>query len=341
VSSGIEPVFAYAYTRKVLQPDGSKIEEEVVDHAVQLYRDMFGADAPLPDYFVSAQTLSPQAHVRMQAAAQKWVDSSISKTINCPEDISFDDFRDVYLAAWDSGCKGCTTYRPNAITGSVLSVEPAPKKEDVPGAAIAGAAAPAAEARPATLDQPMPRADILAGQTYKLKWAGNAYYITVNDIADAQGRRRPFEVFINTKNIEAQSWIAALTLMISAVFRRGGDVSFVAEELKGVFDARGGEWVPGKGYVKSLVAAIGDILERHMQAIGFLEPQVSPEENGVAVRATFNAVFGTGNPTASTVSAGVMLAAPPRGAICPSCAEPTLIKSSGCDQCSCGYSKCS
>ena len=116
VSSGIEPVFAYAYTRKVLQKDGSRTEEEVVDYAVQMWRDKFG-DKELPDYFVNAQTLAPLDHVRMQAAAQKWVDSSISKTINCPEDIAFDDFKEVYMEAWDSGCKGCTTYRPNDVTG--------------------------------------------------------------------------------------------------------------------------------------------------------------------------------------------------------------------------------
>ncbi|MGB0169946.1 MAG: adenosylcobalamin-dependent ribonucleoside-diphosphate reductase, partial [Paracoccaceae bacterium] len=121
VSSGIEPVFAYAYTRKVLQKDGSRSEEEVVDYAVQMWRDKFG-DADLPDYFVNAQTLAPKDHVKMQAAAQKWVDSSISKTINCPEDISFEAFKEVYSAAYESGCKGCTTYRPNAVTGSVLSV---------------------------------------------------------------------------------------------------------------------------------------------------------------------------------------------------------------------------
>uniref|UniRef100_UPI00356572C3 adenosylcobalamin-dependent ribonucleoside-diphosphate reductase n=1 Tax=Puniceibacterium confluentis TaxID=1958944 RepID=UPI00356572C3 len=121
VSSGIEPVFAYAYTRKVLQKDGTRTEEEVVDYAVRMWREKFG-DRELPEYFVNAQTLAPLDHVRMQAAAQKWVDSSISKTINCPEDISFEDFKEVYLSAWDSGCKGCTTYRPNDVTGSVLSV---------------------------------------------------------------------------------------------------------------------------------------------------------------------------------------------------------------------------
>jgi ribonucleoside-diphosphate reductase alpha chain len=112
VSSGIEPVFAYAYTRKVLQKDGSRSEEEVVDYAVRLWRETFG-DRALPDHFANAQTLAPLDHVRMQAAAQKWVDSSISKTINCPEDISFEAFKDVYMQAWDTGCKGCTTYRPN------------------------------------------------------------------------------------------------------------------------------------------------------------------------------------------------------------------------------------
>ena len=94
VSSGIEPVFAFAYTRKVLQKDGTKTEEEVVDYAVQMWRERFG-DAALPEHFVNAQTLQPMDHVKMQAAAQKWVDSSISKTINCAEDIGFEAFKDV------------------------------------------------------------------------------------------------------------------------------------------------------------------------------------------------------------------------------------------------------
>ena len=121
VSSGIEPVFAYSYTRKVLQKDGSRTEEEVVDYAVALWREKFG-EVDLPDYFVNAQTLAPEDHVRMQAAAQRWIDSSISKTINVPEDISFEAFKSVYMQAWDQGCKGCTTYRPNDVTGSVLTV---------------------------------------------------------------------------------------------------------------------------------------------------------------------------------------------------------------------------
>lgn len=125
VSSGIEPIFALEYDRKVMQKDGSKVTETVRDYAVDKWRRMHG-DAPLPSSFVTAQTLAPIGHVKMQAIAQKWVDSSISKTINCPEDISFDDFKDVYMSAWEMGCKGCTTYRPNDVTGSVLEV----KKEE-------------------------------------------------------------------------------------------------------------------------------------------------------------------------------------------------------------------
>ena len=122
VSSGIEPIFSTSYTRTVTQPDGQKTNERVMDYAAWQYQTLFGADAPLPASFVTAQDLPPQAHVAMQAAAQPWVDSGISKTVNCPEDISFAEFEEVYRAAYRAGCKGCTTYRPNEITGSVLSV---------------------------------------------------------------------------------------------------------------------------------------------------------------------------------------------------------------------------
>ncbi len=112
VSSGIEPIFALAYTRRVKNPDGTLREEEVSDHAVRRYRALFGAEAELPGYFVTAQTLTPRDHVWMQAAVQRNVDSAISKTVNCPEDISFEAFKDIYLDAYASGCKGCTDLPP-------------------------------------------------------------------------------------------------------------------------------------------------------------------------------------------------------------------------------------
>ena len=158
VSSGIEPVFAYSYTRKVLQKDGSKTEEEVVDYAVRMWRDLKG-DTPLPDYFVNAQTLSPLEHVKMQSAAQKWIDSSISKTINCPEDIDFESFKSVYMEAYETGCKGCTTYRPNDVTGSVLTVSSSKEKPmEEEGADVI------------YMSEPLDRPNELEGSTYKLKW---------------------------------------------------------------------------------------------------------------------------------------------------------------------------
>ena len=308
VSSGIEPVFAYAYKRKVLQKDGSRSEEEVVDYAVNLWRQMFG-DTPLPDYFVNAQTLPPLDHVRMQAAAQKWIDSSISKTINCPEDISFDDFQQVYMAAWDQGCKGCTTYRPNAVTGSVLSVS-----ETAP--------APVASGEVVYLSEPLDRPKALEGSTYKVKWPGSehALYITINDIIIA-GHRRPFEVFINSKNMEHFAWTVALTRMISAVFRRGGDISFVVEELKAVFDPRGGAWMEGR-YIPSILAAIGGVIEQHLIAIGFIAGE------GLGLKS---------DPKAQAVAVGET----PRGAACPSCGSFALQMKEGCMTCNdCGHSKC-
>jgi ribonucleoside-diphosphate reductase alpha chain len=319
VSSGIEPVFAYAYTRKVLQKDGSRTEEEVVDYAVQMWRDLKG-DAELPDYFVNAQTLAPLEHVRMQAAAQKWIDSSISKTINCPEDIGFEDFKEVYMAAWDQGCKGCTTYRPNAVTGSVLSVsEDKPKVEETPQEEVV---VDANLGDVIYMTEPLDRPTDLEGNTYKLKWpdSEHAIYITINDILH-QGQRRPFEVFINSKNMEHFAWTVALTRMISAVFRRGGDVSFVVEELKAVFDPRGGAWMQGK-YVPSILAAIGGVIEKHMVATGFMAGE------GMGLKA---------DPQADIVA----LNGGGRGKACSSCGSFELRMLEGCMTCaSCGYSKC-
>ena len=120
VSSGIEPVFAHEFTRRISRPNDQPTEETVVDYTVWLHRQMFGDTKPLPESFVTVNDLVPSDHVRMQAAAQRWVDSGISKTVNCPEHISYSEFEGVYLDAYASGCKGCTTFRPNPVTGSVV-----------------------------------------------------------------------------------------------------------------------------------------------------------------------------------------------------------------------------
>jgi len=333
VSSGIEPVFAYTYGRKVLMPDGTRRDETVADYGWAKFREQFGAEAALPDYFVTAQTLSPDDHLAVQAAAQKYVDSSISKTINVPAGISFDAFKDVYIKAYETGCKGCTTYRPNEIRGAVLeaapteviTMEPSPQASEPTLPLVMPAAASRAFEQSGGvvyMTKPLDRPEVLLGQTYKIKWpdSDHAFYITINDI-EQDGRRRPFEVFINSKNMEAYAWTLALTRMISAVFRRGGDVSFVVHELKAVFDPRGGQWMNGQ-YVPSLLAAIGEVIERHLVATGFMPPRETPVEPRT--------------PMAAAVASGEI-----RGRTCPRCGSPALIRQEGCDICiACGFSRC-
>jgi ribonucleoside-diphosphate reductase alpha chain len=333
VSSGLEPVFSFKYARHVLMPDGSRREEEVADYAYRLFRRLKDEGTPLPEYFVDAQGLSPNDHLVMQAAVQKYIDSSISKTINCPEDISFEDFKDIYLQAYELGCKGCTTYRPNEVTGAVLEVREGGQAKAATAQPELPLEAPAAKAKPRDLGdsgaivqmfQPLDRPEALPGSTYKVRWpdSDHAIYITLNDIVQ-DGRRRPFEVFINSKNMEHYAWTVALTRMISAVFRRGGDVSFVVEELKAVFDPRGGQWVGGR-YIPSLLAAIGGVIEQHMIEIGFLP---APGARGEAHTEKARKAVGEGTGT--------------RFRSCPKCGAPTLIRQEDCDTCSsCGYSKC-
>jgi len=345
VSSGLEPVFSFSYHRHVLMPDGSRREEEVSDYAYRLYHRLKGETAPLTDAFVDAQDLSPHDHLVMQAAVQKYIDSSISKTINVPESIDFADFKDVYVQAYDLGCKGCTTYRPNDVTGAVLErkeAKPADATGDEPELPLE---APQKAKRPvdagdsgtvAQLYRPLDRPGELPGKTYKLKWpeSDHAIYITLNDILDDTGRIRPFEIFINSKNTEHYAWTVALTRMISAVFRRGGDVSFVVEELKAVFDPRGGQWMKGK-YVPSLLAAIGGVIEEHLISIGFLG---TPGElsDPDAFEAKIVALAGGGDDDEAPSGKS---SSPFRQ--CPKCAQASLIRQEGCDTCtSCGYSKC-
>ena len=348
VSSGIEPVFDMSYTRSILTENGERRQEHVEDYAYALFKQLKGNNAALPDTFVRAVDLSPDEHLRMQAALQPYVDSAISKTVNCHECMSFEDFRSVYAHAYRLGLKGCSTYRPNPITGSVLSSDHSRSAErNVMGAAIqhggdgvhmsesAGLQsslplnAPRAPAKDSTdtssetrhgdatgdvvyMAEPLRREPVLAGYTYKLKWpdSDHAMYITINDILQ-EGRRRPFEIFINSKNLEHYAWTVALTRMISAVFRRGGDVSFVVEELKAVFDPRGGQWMQGR-YVPSILAGIGEIIERHMIDIGFMQSDT------LSVGETDDT--GTGG-TAHLTGGGHLLGYK----YCPKCSAPALV----------------
>jgi ribonucleoside-diphosphate reductase alpha chain len=120
VSSGLEPIFDLAYQRRVLELNGDYSEHGVQDNAFALWRKLNG-EVPLPDAFVTAHQIAPEEHLAMQAALQPWVDNSISKTVNVPADFPFERFRDLYAWAYDHGLKGCTTFRPNPVTGEVLT----------------------------------------------------------------------------------------------------------------------------------------------------------------------------------------------------------------------------
>jgi ribonucleoside-diphosphate reductase alpha chain len=352
VSSGVEPVFDFIYRRRVLSDSHTAEEETVEDFAHRTFRETFGDKAPLSAAFVTTDSLSPSEHVAMQAALQPYVDSAISKTVNCPEDISFESFRDIYVEAYRLGLKGCTTYRPNAVTGAVLSRETPAIAASAPSAEVGSSGTLALKAAPvrAQIDEaarsagivymtkPLARDAALEGVTYKIKWPASAHalYVTINDIV-RDGRRRPFEIFINTKNLEHYAWTVALTRMISAVFRRGGDVAFVAAELKAVFDPEGGRWMEGR-YVPSLLAAIGDVIEEHMLRTGFLtrdEPLGSGDETSERQPIAAARV-------AELTGGAAQSVAPLAGArICPRCGERALRHVEGCWTCaSCAYSRC-
>lgn len=310
VSSGIEPVFEYTYNRNVLMPDGSKKLVACVDYASSVAgNDSDGFTEISANVMVTATQLSPAEHIAVAAAAQAYVDSAVSKTINCDPEMTFADFMDVYDEAFVSGMKGCTTYRPSGTRGAVLVKTEEPKRK----------AEPSPSDNVIRLTEPLQRPEKLHGTTYKIKpGTHHAIYVTINDV-EVNGRRHPFEIFFTTKAIECQAWMVALSRMISAVFRKGGDVAFIVEELTSVYDPQGGHWADGK-YVPSTAAAIGKLVEHHLADLGLAEAE-------------------TPAASAPAEAAGQSLYA--KRVVCPKCSSGALMRREGCWTCdSCSYSKC-
>ena len=144
---------------------------------------------------------------------------------------------------------------------------------------------PDAESNVIRMHEKLERPEMLIGSTYKVKTpvSDHAMYVTINDIVLNEGtpheQRRPFEIFINSKNLDHYQWIVALTRIMSAVFRKGGDVTFLVDELKAVFDPRGGYWQPGGKFMPSIIAELGHIVEKHLIEIGLLKgPDLSKEQ---------------------------------------------------------------
>lgn len=320
VSSGLEPVFAFTYKRRIRNTDEHDYTEvEIADYAYRRYLEFTGRTSEnvgeLPPCFVSADSITPMEHLKIQAVLQKYVDSSISKTINIPADYPFEKFSDIYMEAYDAGLKGCTTFRPSEHIAGVL-IRKEEKKEEKKS-----------ELSPGSGVTPR-RPDELTGTTYKIKTpqSPDAFYITINDLIDEEGRRRPYELFINTKNLHHFSWIVAMSRLISAVFRHDPRPIFLVDELKSIYDPNGGFFNHGK-YVPSLAAEIGYVLENHLRICG-----VMPDEDELLSQKSMAQAPLAGHDCSGPVT-GKM--------ICPHCSERELVNQENCLKClSCGYSKC-
>ncbi|MGH8042008.1 MAG: NrdJb [Rudaea sp.] len=231
-----------------------------------------------------------------------------------------------------------------------------------------GIAAPAV-AEVIQMHEKLERPDTLIGATYKIKSPlfEHALYVTINDIVLNAGTehelRRPFEIFINSKNMDHFQWIVALTRIMSAVFRKGGDVTFLVEELKAVFDPRGGYFKAGGVYMSSIVAELGEIIEQHLKMIGLLhDPELSSDQRKMIAdkRAAYEARAQGGKKKSEVGTAGEMGGAmiesadatrpeppayagdfPSGATICHKCNTSAVIVMDGCATClNCGYSKC-
>lgn len=315
VSSGLEPVFEFKYIRRIREGRGEESKEvEVVDYAYSKYvESLKGAPVPetLPEEFVSSSGIHPDGHLAIQAALQRHVDSSISKTINVPTEFPFEEFKNIYFKAYELGLKGCTTFRPSANITGVLVKDSGTKKD---------------EPRPEAIEISAPsRPKELEGTTYKIKTplSADAFYVTINDLIEEDGGRRPYEIFINTKNLQHFSWIVAMTRLISAVFRHDPEPKFLVDELKSIYDPNGGYFSDG-AYIPSLAADIGRVIEKHLEKIGIIQPSRPRGAKGE-----------------SSAPAAAKASSSSGHQLCPFCNERKLVMQEGCVKClACGYAKC-
>ncbi len=193
------------------------------------------------------------------------------------------------------------------------------------------------------MHEKLERPEVLIGSTYKVKTpvSDHAMYVTINDLILNEGtefeKRRPFEVFINSKNLDHYQWIVALTRIISAVFRKGGDVAFLVDELKAVFDPRGGYWQPGGKFMPSIIAELGYVIEKHLISIGMLTAPVLDERQQRLI-AEKRAEYEESKKQQDAFSKGEY----PEGAqLCNKCSTAAVIVMDGCRTClACGDSQC-
>ncbi len=253
MSSGVEPIFCIEYERT----NYGEVTP-VKDPTFQLYCDMFGQVTAknAPGYFVGAHDLAPEEHLKVMAACQKYIDASISKTINLPVSITVKEMEDVYLHAYELGCKGCTVYREGSLDEEIL------KKKEVRKQSF----------------NPEGYYD-LDGKRYQVKIpeSKHAYYLNFSHVRNGEGGVKPFELFINTKDPMVDEWTRALGRLVSAVFRNLDDPTFLADEFKEVYAQSGFFSSRRRKFVPSLVAEFGHVLADYFSHIGLMEQEVPIE----------------------------------------------------------------
>ncbi|WP_423192116.1 adenosylcobalamin-dependent ribonucleoside-diphosphate reductase [Cupriavidus sp. H18C2] len=354
-SNGIEPAFSWTYNRRKRMPDDSYRMFEVADHAWRLYRHMGGDMERLPDSFVTALQMSALDHMRMLEAVQPYIDTSISKTVNVPEDYPYEAFRNLYLEAWKAGLKGLATYRPNQVLGAVLSVTPA----ETP-------AAPAAQNDDDPLTRPFgsrPLGD-LEGVTSKVEYltyeGHKTVYLTVNFMrvsGTADGKpvtiERPIEFFMPAgQRSEGQQWITSTMRLLSMVARSGGPIAKALADMRNVVWDKGtvryGSLVRQDGtevprFHDSEVAALSYALQRILIKRGFLD-----EEGGQVPAQALSARLAQrdggapavtlAHPAHASAASATSVTGIGTGKPCPECGAHALHKVDGCAKCAnCGY----
>lgn len=352
-STGIEPYFAFEYFRQ----SRLGFDKQYVPIA-QEWKDAHPGEE-LPEWFVTAMDLSAKDHIRVQAAIQRWVDSSISKTANCPADFTIEETAELYELAFELGCKGVTIYRDGSRDVQVLSTSKDERKEEAPKTA----ASPAAASAPATagetaaigaLASALPvnatpqqqkvfdkqyksRPKVLRGATYKFNTPFGMAYITVNDIDGTPG-----EIFLNVGKAGSDVFAMAEALgRVISLFLRYGDhgnkVQLLVKHLKGI----GGSGAVGFGpnRVESIADAVAKALELHANLLAEDELTATAEAPIAATTApaaTFPVVDGHGHGHESP--GGFVYTSKD---LCPSCGSASLLNVEGCKTCAnCGYSKC-
>ena len=348
-SNGIEPAFSWGYKRNKREADGSKSSYTVEDHAFRLYRSLVDSTVSsddtgkLPDYFVNALEMSAQDHVAMMEAVQPFVDTSISKTVNIPEDYPYDSFKDLYRQAWQAGLKGLATYRPNSILGAVLETTPAKKDEPAAPASNAPAPAPAVPYDPMRSVIEKRPAGGLPSVTEKIEyWTSEGQqrlYLIVSFLpvpaADGKGTvERAIEFFMPVgQSGESQQWITATMRMLSLA-ARGGFLDRALSDMQKV------TWDRGPVRLGTYEKADGTHVPRwhdsEVAAIGYAVENLIARRAEAAQASLFEPDdMLTAEPAAEPSSAGPGVMA---GKKCPECGAHAMIRKDGCDYCTqCGH----